>query len=100
MNTTIIVMILASIGFVLIGAGIVNSKYIKKNTSEDKAVLNEIKAMKTSGYINISIGIIGIIISTISIFKAEWVKTLMIVFVFCIAVLSATQYILTKKIRG
>lgn len=99
MNITIIVIILASIGFLLIGLGIVNSKYIKKNNSEDKAIINEIKAMKVSGYVNIFIGSIGLIVSIISLFKEELTKPLMIIFVFYILVLSLIQYILAKNIK-
>ena len=56
--------------------------------------------MKVSGYTNIAIGGVGLVCSAISFISKEHVsKTVVIIFVLCIALLSATQYILNKKIR-
>ena len=55
--------------------------------------------MKVSGYTNISIGIIGLVCSTISFISGNINKTIVTIFIICIALLSTTQYILNKKIR-
>ncbi len=55
--------------------------------------------MKISGYTNIAIGAVGLICSIIAFVLGALSKTIVIVFVMCIAILSTTQYILNKKIR-
>ena len=100
MNITLLVMFLGSLGFILLGAFLLNNKYIKSMNTKDKEVYKEIKAMKISGYTNIAIGGIGLICSIISFISGSVSKTVVIIFVISIAILSATQYILNKKIRN
>lgn len=99
MNITILVMFLGSLGFILLGAFLLNNKYIKSIDTNDKESYKEVKAMKVSGYTNISIGIIGLVCSTISFISGNINKTIVTTFIICIALLSTTQYILNKKIR-
>ena len=99
MNITLLVMFLGSLGFILLGAFLLNNKYIKSMNTKDKEVYKEVKAMKISGYTNIAIGGIGLICSIISFISGSVSKTVVIIFVISIAILSATQYILNKKIR-
>ena len=56
--------------------------------------------MKVSGYTNIAMGVVGLVCSTISFILGNVSKTVVIIFVMCIALLSVTQYILNKKIRS
>lgn len=97
MNSTIIVMFLASIGFILIGIFLLNNKYLKNQDVEDKEILNEIKTIKVSGYVNILIGLIGIISSTICLFNNSLIKSIVIIFVISIVILSSIQYLFSKK---
>ena len=99
MNITVIVMFLGSLGFILLGSFLLTNKYIKRIDTTDKEAYNEVKAMKVSGYTNLGIGGIGLICSIISFISGTVSKTVVIIFVLCIALLSATQYILNKKIR-
>ncbi|MBS6184202.1 MAG: hypothetical protein E7E64_00895 [Clostridium celatum] len=99
MNITILVMFLGSLGFILLGVFLLNNKYIKNIDTSDKEVYKEIKAMKVSGYTNILIGAIGLVCSTISFISGNISKTLVTIFVICIALLSTIQYIANKKIR-
>ena len=87
MNFTIVVMVLGSLGFILLGTFLLNNKYIKNIDENDKELYKEAKSMKLSGYTNILIGAIGVTCSIV------------IIFVACIAILSTLQYILNKKIR-
>ena len=77
-----------------------NNKYIKSMDTNDKEVYKEVKAMKISGYTNIAIGGVGLVCSAISFILGNVSKTVVIIFVMCIALLSVTQYILNKKIRS
>ena len=52
-------------------SGLLNNKYIKNIDTSDKEVYKEIKAMKVSGYTNISIGSIGLVCSTISFISSS-----------------------------
>lgn len=99
MNITILVMFLGSLGFILLGAFLLNNKYIKSMDTSDKEVYKEVKAMKVSGYTNIAIGVIGLVCSAVSFISGDINKTVVTIFVICIALLSTTQYILNKKIR-
>ena len=63
MNITTLVMFLGSLGFILLGAFLLNNKYIKSMDTSDKEVYKEVKAMKVSGYTNIAIGAIGFLCS-------------------------------------
>ena len=91
MNITILVMFLGSLGFILLGVFLLNNKYIKNIDTSDKEVYKEIKAMKVSGYTNILIGAIGLVCSTISFISGNISKTLVTIFVICIALLSTIQ---------
>ena len=99
MNITILVMFLGCLGFILLGAFLLNNKYIKSMDTSDKEVYKEVKAMKVSGYTNIAIGVIGLACSVISFLSGSVSKTVVTIFVLCISLLSITQYILNKKIR-
>ena len=99
MNITILVMFLGSLGFILLGVFLLNNKYIKNIDTSDKEVYKEIKSMKVSGYTNISIGSIGLVCSTIAFISGNISKTVVTIFVICIALLSTTQYILNKKMK-
>jgi hypothetical protein len=92
-------MFLGSLGFILLGTFLLNNKYIKNIDTNDKELYREVKAMKISGYTNIAIGAVGLICSIIAFVLGALSKTIVIVFVMCIAILSTTQYILNKKIR-
>ena len=81
------------------GTFLLNNKYIKNIDTTDKELYREVKAMKISGYTNIAIGAVGLICSIIAFVLGALSKTIVIVFVMCIAILSTTQYILNKKIR-
>ena len=93
-------MFLGSLGFILLGSFLLNNKYIKSIDTTDKEAYNEVKAMNVSGYTNIAIGVVGLVCSTISFILGNVSKTVVIIFVMCIALLSVTQYILNKKIRS
>ena len=67
MNFTIIVMILGSLGFILLGTFLLNNKYIKNIDPKDSELYKEAKSMKLSGYTNILIGVIGVICSIVRI---------------------------------
>ena len=99
MNITLLVMFLGSLGFILLGVFLLNNKYIKSIDTNDKEVYKEVKAMKISGYTNIAIGGVGLVCSAISFISGNVSKTVVTIFVICIALLSTTQYILNKKIR-
>lgn len=99
MNITIIVMLLGSLGFLLIGIFLLNNKYVKSIDINDKEAYKEVKSIKVSGYINILIGIVGMISSAICLITNSINKIVVIIFAICIAILSCTQYILNKKIR-
>ena len=99
MNITFLIMFLGSLGFILLGTFLLNNKYIKNIDTNDKESYREVKAMKISGYTNIAIGAVGLICSIIAFVLGALSKTIVIVFVMCIAILSTTQYILNKKIR-
>lgn len=99
MNITLLIMFLGSLGFIFLGAFLLNNKYIKSMDTNDKEVYKEIKAMKISGYTNIAIGGVGLVCSIIAFVSGTLSKTIVIIFVMCIAILSTTQYILNKKIR-
>lgn len=99
MNIVIIVMLLGSLGFILLGALLLNNKYAKCKNIEDKSLINEIKSMKISGYVNIAIGSIGVISTLICLLNASLMRIVVIIFAILIAVLSLTQYILSKKYK-
>lgn len=99
MNITIIVMILGSLGFILLGIFLLNNKYVKGVDINDKELYKEVKGMRFSGYINLLIGIIGIICSLISLATNSINKNIVIIFSLSIAILSSVQYLLNKKIR-
>ena len=86
MNITLLVMFLGSLGFILLGAFLLNNKYIKSMNTKDKEVYKEVKAMKISGYTNIAIGGIGLICSIISFISGSVSKTVVIIFVISIAI--------------
>ena len=99
MNITIIVMILGSLGFILLGIFLLNNKYIKSIDINDKELYKEVKGMKFSGYINILIGVIGVICSLICLITNSINKGIVTIFSLSIAILSSIQYIFNKKIR-
>ncbi|WP_196000932.1 hypothetical protein [Clostridium sp. 1001271B_151109_B4] len=99
MNFTIVVMVLGSLGFILLGTFLLNNKYIKNIDENDKELYKEAKSMKLSGYTNILIGAIGVTCSIAAFVVGNVSKTIVIIFVACIAILSTLQYILNKKIR-
>lgn len=99
MNITIIVMILGSLGFILLGIFLLNNKYVKSIDVSDKEAYKEVKAMKVSGYVNILIGILGIVSCVICLITNSINKIVVIIFAICIAILSCIQYIINKKIR-
>lgn len=99
MNFTIVVMVLGSLGFILLGAFLLNNKYIKNIDQNDEELYKEAKSMKLSGYTNILIGGIGVICSIAALVVGNVSKTIVIIFVACIAILSTLQYVLNKKIR-
>lgn len=99
MNITILVMILGSLGFILLGIFLLNNKYIKNIDINDKELYREAKGMKFSGYINLLIGVIGIICSLICLITNNINKVIVLIFALSIAILSSIQYILNKKIR-
>ena len=99
MNITIIVMLLGSLGFILLGVFLLNNKYVKSIDKNDKEAYKEVKGMKVSGYINVLIGIVGVVCSSICLITNSINKVVVIIFVISIAILSFTQYILNKIIR-
>ena len=99
MNFTIIVMVLGSLGFILLGVFLLNNKYIKTIDAKDVELYKEVKSMKLSGYTNILIGVIGLICSIAAFIAGNLSKTIVSIFVLCIAILSTLQYIANKKIR-
>ena len=99
MNITLLVMFLGSLGFILLGAFLLNNKYIKNIDPKDSELYKEAKSMKLSGYTNILIGVIGVICSIATFVVGDISKTIVMIFVVCIAILSTFQYILNKKIR-
>lgn len=99
MNIVIIVMFLGSVGFIFLGTLLLNNKYVKSKNTEDKSLVNEVKAMKVTGWINITIGAIGFITALISLLNESLNRTMVIVFIISIAILSLTQYVLSKKFK-
>lgn len=99
MNITIIIMILGSLGFILLGIFLLNNKYVKSIDVNDKELYKEVKGMKFSGYINLLIGGIGIVCSLICLITNSINRGVVAIFSLSIAVLSSIQYILNKKIR-
>lgn len=96
MNITILIMYLASLGFIILGAFLLNNKYVKKNNNNEE-MANEIRPIKISGLINLVIGIIGVICGTIALLNKDLLKIIIIVFVVLIVLLTSTQYIFNKK---
>ena len=72
MNKTIIVMLLGSFGFILLGIYLLT---------------------------NILIGLVGIICSIVALLCGGITKIIIAIFVLCIAILSIFQYIFNKKAR-
>ena len=99
MNKTIIVMLLGSFGFILLGIYLLNNKYIKNSDSSNSEIKKEVKSIKLSGYTNILIGLVGIICSIVTLLCGGITKIIIAIFVLCIAILSIFQYIFNKKAR-
>ena len=90
MNLTFIIMILGSIGFLALGLFILLNKSFKG--------LNE-NYIKRNGYINIIIGIVGLIISFLLYIRPEWNNALLITYLLSILILTFIQRNITKKYR-
>lgn len=99
MNKAIIVMLLGSLGFILIGIYLLNNKYIKNIDLNKDEMKREAKSIKLSGYTNILIGIVGVICSIAGFLYGGITKVIIMIFVLCIAILSVFQYIFNKKTR-
>lgn len=100
MNKVTIIMILASLGFILIGMFILRSKSINSIMLADEKSNKNSEFIKQNAYMNVLAGIIGIIIASISIFKSEWIKISILMFIIMIFILYILQYILGKKYRN
>lgn len=96
MDKVTIIMMLASIGFIIMGSFILFSKSLRANMD----TVSSYKLIRQNATMNILVGIIGVVIATIGIFMNQWIKVLIIIFIIMIAILSISQYILGKKYRN
>lgn len=100
MGKVTIIIMLASIGFILMGIFILYNKTIKSIMVTNENYNKSNKFIKQNAYMNILAGLIGVIIAFITIIKGEWTKILILLFIIMIAILSLLQYILGKKYRN
>lgn len=99
MRGSTIVMIMASIGFILIGLVILGSKKIESLMSDVKIYTDTKKFISFNGMFNIGIGVVGLLLGILDYFYAELSKYIVIVFIIIMVTASLLQNKLSKKYK-
>ena len=100
MKATTVIIALASIGFMLMGLFILKSKVIAKSMIKEDNDINAKLFIKKNAYINIFLGIFGIILSVIDFILAQNNLIIVIVFISTIFISATVQSYLAKKNRN
>lgn len=99
MRITSIIMLLASIGFILMGIIILKSKKLRGFLINSYAYKDPDKFISMNGRSNIGIGIVGLILSGLDYLFTDKSKYIVIIFILVISVLSFIQGQMGKKYR-
>lgn len=100
MRATTIIMTVASIGFIIIALSVLKSKKLRNVLEQSNVYSDSNKMLKFNGFFNLSIGIIGLILSTLDYFFYEKSKIIVIIFIVVTILGSLIQSIMGKKYRN
>ncbi|MGL5380369.1 hypothetical protein [Clostridium sp.] len=100
MRATTIIMAIASIGFIIIALGVLKSKKLRNVLEQSNVYSDSSKMLKFNGIFNLSIGIIGLILSVLDYFFYEKSKIIVIIFIVVTILGSLIQSIMGKKYRN
>lgn len=100
MKLTSLIMGLSSIGFILIGIFVMKSKSIANSVGAKEEKDNANEFVRKNANLNITVGILGVIIAIVDLLTSSMSKILIIIFVLMISLSSLIQYSLSKKFRG
>ncbi|WP_300382205.1 hypothetical protein [Clostridium sp.] len=93
------VIIIASIGFIIMGITYLKSQKIKNSLKESELYKDSDRFIKFNGIFNISIGSIGILVGIINNFIPESSRIIAIIFSGVIIILSIIQNVYSKKYK-
>ncbi|GAB6168532.1 hypothetical protein JCM1393_09920 [Clostridium carnis] len=94
MRASTIVMIVASIGFILMGLAILKSKKIKKTLENSSAYSDLEKFIAFNGNFNVVVGLIGLVLGILDFFLEDKSKYIVIIFII---IMVASSIIQNKK---
>jgi hypothetical protein len=100
MNYTTKVIIIASIGFIIMGVTYLKSEKIKKSLRESGLYKDADGFIKFNGIFNISIGLIGILVGISDYFFSEVSRRIVTVFAGLIIFVSIIQNIYSKRYKN
>ncbi|ATD54045.1 hypothetical protein [Clostridium chauvoei] len=99
MRGSTIVMIVASIGFILIGLVILSSKKIRKLMSEVQIYTDTNKFISFNGKFNIIVGLAGLLLGGLDYMFEEQSKYIVVIFIIVMVTASLLQNKLGKKYK-
>lgn len=100
MNYTTKVIIIASIGFIIMGVTYLKNEKIKKSLRESGLYKDADGFIRFNGIFNISIGLVGILVGISDYFFSEFSRKIVTVFAGLIIFLSIIQNIYSKKYKN
>lgn len=100
MRASTSVILVASIGFILMGVIVLKSKKIKKILDDTQLYNDTKKFIGINSKTNISIGIIGLILGMLDYFFIQWSKYIVLLFIIIMAILLFVQSKIGKQYRG
>lgn len=99
MSGTTIIIILASIGFILMGLLMLKNKKLKEILISSNMYKDTDKYIKFNGMFNIYIGILGLILGGIDYILVEKSNYIVIIFIVCMLISTIAQKIVVRKYK-
>lgn len=99
MDVTTIIIIVASIGFIIMGFVMLNSKKLKDILSSSNIYKDTEKYVNFNGKFNILMGIVGIGLGILNYLLSEKSNYIVISFIATILILTTLQKIIGKKYK-
>ena len=100
MSYTTKVILIASIGFIIMGVTYLKNEKIKKSLRESGLYKDADGFIKFNGIFNISVGLIGILVGISNYFFSEFSRRIVTVFAGLIIFVSIIQNIYSKRYKN